>query len=262
MIAKHIRFLEKRVGEPLLHRTTRRQSLTEVGSVYYERCRRLLADADSADACAAELRNAPKGLLKVHAPVTFGTERLVPALARYMSRYPAVNIELSLSDRTVDLIEQGYEAAIRIGALGNARLVAKPLRPYEMWLCAAPSYLETHGTPGAPSDLTSHDCLGFAYWRSKDVWRLRSGEETEEVPVSGRLVVNNGQALRVAAISGLGVIMQPEALVSGDVAAGRLTRLLPDWELTARPMHLVFPSERRQSPKLRSFIDFVVDTFG
>lgn len=262
MVAKHVRFLEARLGEALLNRTTRRQSLTEVGALYFERCRKVLAEAEAAEACVAVLRDAPRGLLKIHAPVTFGTERLAPALAKYLGQYPAVNVELTLSDRSVDLTEQGYEAAIRIGNLGNARLVAKPLKPYEMWLCASPGYLQAHGTPSAPADLTPHNCLGFAYWRRKDAWHFRAGEELQEVPVSGRFVVNNGQALRTAALAGLGVIMQPEALLSSDVAAGRLVRLLPDWALAARPMHLVFPAERRQSPKLRSFVDFVVATFG
>jgi DNA-binding transcriptional LysR family regulator len=262
MVAKHIRFLEERVGEPLLNRSTRRQSLTEVGTLYYERCRRLIADADSADACASELRNAPRGLLKVHAPVSFGTQRLVPALTAYMRQYQAVNVDLTLSDRPAELMEQGHEVAIRIGALGDARLVAKPLRPYEMWLCASPAYLEVNGTPQVPVDLRGHNCLGFAYWRRKDVWRLRTGDHVEDVPVSGRLVVNNGQALRMAALAGLGVIAQPEALLSDDVAAGRLVRLLSERQLPARPMHIVYPRERRQSPKVRSFVDFVVETFG
>lgn len=262
MVAKHVRFLEARLGEALLNRNTRRQSLTEVGTLYLERCRKVLAEAEAAETCVAALREGPRGLLKVHAPVTFGTERLAPALAGYLARYPAVNVDLTLSDRRVDLTEQGCEAAIRIGDLGNARLIALPLKPYEMWLCASPEYLEAHGTPRTPSALTSHNCLGFAYWRHKDVWHFRAGEQVEEVRVSGRLVVNSGQALRTAALAGIGVVMQPEALLSSDVAAGRLVRLLPDWALDGRPMHLVFPAERRESPKLRSFVDFVVAKFG
>jgi len=262
MVAKHVRALEERVGERLLVRTTRRQALTDVGRVYYERCRHVLAEADAADACASEMRNLPRGVLKVQAPVTFGTERLAPALAGYLRQHPAVDIELSLSDRPVDLVEKGYEAAIRIGSLGNARLVARALRPYEMWLCASPAYLAAHGVPRHADELSAHQCLGFAHWRRLDVWRLGHAGRAHEVPVKNRLVANNGQALRAAAVAGLGVILQPEALLDADVAAGRLVRLLPEYSLAQRPMHLVYLPDRRLSPKLRSFADFIVATFG
>jgi len=262
MVAKHVRSLEERVGERLLNRTTRQQSLTEVGRLFYERCRQVLADAEAADACAAEFRNAPRGVLKVHSPVSFGTERLAPALARYLRLNPSVDVELTLSDRPADLVEGGFEAAVRIGDLGEPRLVARPLRPYEMWLCASPAYLALRGTPQRAADLAAHDCLGFAYWRHRKVWRLRRQGTVEEVHVNGRLVANNGQALKAAAVAGVGIIMQPEVLVSADVAAGRLVRLLADHELPSRPMHLVYLAERHPGPKLRSFVDFVVDAFG
>lgn len=262
MVAKHVRFLEERVGERLLNRTTRQQSLTEVGRIYYERCRQVLADAEAADACAAEYRNAPRGVLKIHAPVSFGTERLAPALARYLQLNPSVDAELTLSDRPADLVEGGFEAAVRIGDLGDARVVARALRPYEMWLCASPAYLAVRGVPRHAAELSMHDCLGFAYWRHRKAWRLSRQGVIEEVAVNGRLVANNGQALRAASVAGLGIIMQPEVLVAADVASGRLVRLLADHELPARPMHLVYLAEQRPSPKLRSFIDFVVAAFG
>jgi DNA-binding transcriptional LysR family regulator len=262
MVAKHIRFLERRLGEPLMLRTTRRQSLTEAGAVYYERCRRLIADADGADASVAMLRGSPRGRLKVHAPVSFGTERLSPALAAYMREHPDVSVELTLSDRRIDLVEQGYEAAVRIGDLKDARLIARPLRPYEMWLCASPDYLRSHGTPAAPRELAGHNCLAFAYWRSKDTWRFRRGEHHEEVRVSGRFVANSGQALRTAALAGSGVILQPEVLLAADVAAGRLVRLLPAWNVNTRAMHVVYAAGHRRNPKVKSFVDFMVATFG
>ena len=262
MVAKHVRALEERVGEKLLLRTTRRQALTDVGRIYYERCRRVLAEADAADACAAELRNTPRGVLKVQAPVTFGTERLAPALALYLRQHPAVDVELSLSDRPVDLIEKGHDVAIRIGPLENARVVAKALRPYEMWLCASPAYLAAHGVPSHAHELAEHECLGFANWRRPNVWRLGHHGQVHEVPVKNRLIANNGQALRAAAVAGLGVVMQPEALLSADVAAGRLVRVLPEHQLAQRPMHIIYPPDRRVSPKVRSFVDFVVAAFG
>ncbi len=262
MVGKHVRSLEERLGAKLLNRTTRRQSLTEVGRIYYERCKQLLADVELADACADELRASPRGLLKIHAPVSFGGQCLAPALAAYLSRQPDVEIELALSDRTADLVEEGFEAAIRIGPLADSGLIARPLKPYAMWICASPAYLARAGTPRAAKDLGRHNCLGFAYWQKKNVWQLRKSGETHAVSVKGRLIVNNGQALRMAAIEGLGIIMQPEILLAGDVAAGRLVRLLPAYEAPTRPMHIVYIADRRPTPKLRSFIDFAVETFG
>ncbi|MFC5474421.1 LysR family transcriptional regulator [Paraherbaspirillum soli] len=262
MVGKHVRFLEERVGAKLLNRTTRQQSLTEVGRIYYERCKQLLADAEAADACADEMRISPRGLLKVHAPVSFGSQRLAPALAAYLGQHPEVKVDLTLSDRAADLVEEGYEVAIRIGSLPDSGLVARALQPYRMWLCAAPAYLSQYGTPAGAQDLAQHNCLGFTYWGKKNVWRLHQGDRIESVQVSGCLTVNNGQALRTAAIAGMGIIMQPEVLVGDDVAAGRLVRILADYDAPSRPMHIVYPADRRPTPKLKSFIDFVLASFG
>ncbi len=262
MVGKHVRFLEERVGATLLNRTTRQQSLTELGRIYYARCVQLLADAELADACADEMRVSPRGLLKINAPVSFGSARLAPALAGYLSAHPDVALDLTLSDRVVDLVEEGYEAAIRIGALADSSMIARTLQPYRMWLCAAPAYLARAGTPATAQQLAGHDCLGFGYWKKAGVWTLRKDGHAEDVAVHGRFTVNNGQALRTAAIAGMGIIMQPEVLVGDDVAAGRLLRILPEYALPARPMHLVYLADRRPTPKLRSFIDFIVATFG
>lgn len=262
MVGKHIRYLEARVGTRLIQRTTRRQSLTEAGQLYYEQCKHVLACAEAADSCVDSLRAAPRGLLRVHAPVSFGSARLAPALAEFLKRYPDVQVDLALGDRVVDMIEDGFEAAIRIGPLADSGLVALPLQPYRMWLCAAPAYLAEHSIPRSASDLSTHNCLGFAYWHKKNSWRLRRQGQLEEVAVQGRLTANNGQALRAVALAGLGIIMQPEVLLTDDIAAGRLQRVLADYDPPSRPMHLVYPADRRPTPKLRSFIDFVVASFG
>jgi DNA-binding transcriptional LysR family regulator len=261
MVAKHIRFLEERLGAKLLNRTTRTQSLTEVGRVYYERCKQLLIDADAADICVDEMRSAPRGVLKIHAPVSFGSQCLAPALAQYLRDCADVKVDLTLADRTVDLVRDGYEAAIHIGNLPDSGLIARELRPYTMWLCAAPAYLREAGTPQAAQDLAQHDCLGFAYWRNKNVWRLQKKGKMESVHVRGRFIANNGQALRTAALEGLGIIMQPEILLHGDVAAGKLVRVLSDYELPSRPMYVVYHADKKPTPKLKSFVDFAVKTF-
>lgn len=262
MVGKHIRFLEERVGARLLNRTTRQQSLTEIGRLYYERCKQVVSDADAADACVDAMRAAPRGRLKITAPVSFGSQRLAPGLAAYLREYPEVEIDLSLTDRNMDLIEEGVDAAIRIGPLADSGLIARSLKPYTMWLCAAPAYLKRAGMPRKARDLSGHNCLGFAYWQKKNTWRLSRNGVAESIAVRGQFTVNNGQALRMAALEGIGIIMQPEMLIAEDVAAGRLARVLADYDLPSRPMHIVYLADKRPTPKLRSFIDFIVDNFG
>jgi DNA-binding transcriptional LysR family regulator len=204
----------------------------------------------------------PAGKLRITAPVTFGSEALMPALPNYLGRHPEVNVELSLSDRVVDLFEEGYEAAIRIGHLPpDSALIAKPLAPYRTLICASPEYLARRGTPKKPEDLISHDCLSFSP-AALEHWRLASDGNTFRIPVSGRVGVNHGQALRVAALHGLGIVLQPAILLEADIRAGRLVHLFPDYELPTRPMHIVFFPDRYRSPKLRSFIDYVMERFG
>ncbi len=264
MVGKHVRALEERVGARLLNRTTRRQSLTEFGAAFYERCKLVLAEADSADALAADLRASPRGRLRVNAPVNFGTYRLVPMLVRYLRQYPEVTVDLTVSDRIVDLVEEGYEAVIRISPLADSTLIARSLAPYRLVACAAPAYLAERGTPVVPADLARHECLGFAYWARPpvDEWQFTGADGAHSVRVGSRLAINNGQALRAAALEGFGIILLSQELLEDDLAAGRLVRILPGYEPPSRPMHILFAPDRKPTPKLRSFIDFVVATFG
>lgn len=264
MVGKHVRSLEDRLGARLLNRTTRRQSLTEVGRAFYERCKLVLAEAAAADALAADLRAAPRGRLRVNAPINFGTYRLVPMLVRYLEQHPEVTVDLTLTDRVVDLVEEGYEAVIRISSLADSTLVARSLAPYRLVACAAPSYLTAHGTPVIPADLARHECLGFAYWSRPpaDEWQFTGADGVHTVRVGSRLAINNGQALRAAALEGFGIILLSHELLEEDLAAGRLVRVLPGYEPPLRPMHILFAPDRKPTPKLRSFIDFVVATFG
>jgi DNA-binding transcriptional LysR family regulator len=262
MAGNHIRALEQRLGTQLMHRTTRRQHLTAFGEDYYARCKEILRLVAETDVQAQTMQLAPAGQLRVSAPITFGTEALMPALPDYLARYPEVRIDLDLSDRAVDLMQDGFEAAIRIGSLPpDSGLIAKPLAPYRLMICAAPAYLERRGTPALPSDLADHECLSF-FPAAVAEWRLTRGEHVCRVPVSGRLKVNNGQALRAAALNGLGIVLQPAILMEEDVRAGRLVQLLAAYELPSRPMHVVFLPDRYRSPKLRSFIDYVTARFA
>jgi len=260
MAGNHLRKLEKRLGMQLLHRTTRRQHLTALGEDYYTRCKEILRLVAETDSQAQNLQLAPTGRLRISAPVTFGTDALMPALSLYLARYPEVSVDVSLSDRVVDLVEDGFEAAIRIGQLPDSALIAKPLAPYRLMICASPDYLARRGTPSQPEDLSQHECLSFSP-AALASWRLQGAEGALQIPVSGRLHVNNGQALRVAALHGLGIVLQPAILLEADVQAGRLVRLFPQHQLPVRPMQVVYLQDRYRSPKLRSFVDFLVERF-
>ncbi|KAB8054667.1 LysR family transcriptional regulator [Janthinobacterium rivuli] len=263
MVGKHIKYLEERLGARLLARTTRRQSLTEIGQQYVEQCRQILASIHAAERGAEAMRTAPRGKLKITAPVSFGSECIAPLLADYLDAYPEVSLELNLNDRTVDLVEEGFDAAIRIGKLEDSAMVARALRPYAMVMCAAPAYLARHGTPRTPADLARHECLDFMQWTRHVRWRLaRSGDDDGSPVRESRFRSNNGQALRVAALHGFGIVMQAEILMAGDIAAGRLVPLLADYVPAPRPMHLVYARDRQPTPKLTTFIDFLLERYG
>ena len=262
MAGNHLRTLEKRLGMQLLQRTTRRQHLTAFGEDYYARCKEILRLVAETDVQAQNLQLAPAGKLRITAPLTFGAEALMPAMAAYLERYPEVNIDVVLSDRVVDVMEEGFEAAIRIGQLPDSSLIARPLAPYRLMICASPDYLARKGTPRQPADLSQHECLSFSP-AALAHWRLTSHQDDVcSVPVSGRLQVNHGQALRVAALHGMGIVLQPAFLLETDVRAGRLVQLFPTHALPSRPLSVVYLPDRYRSPKLRSFVDFLVERFS
>jgi len=260
MAGNHLRTLEKRLGMQLLNRTTRRQHLTPFGEDYYQRCKEILRLVAETDEQAQQQQLAPAGKLRVTAPVSFGTEALMPALSDYLERYPQVSIDLVLSDRVADLLEEGFEAAIRVGPVPDSALIARPLAPYRLMICASPEYLARRGTPVMPDELSQHECLSFSPSAAAH-WRLQDQEHICRVPVSGRLQVNQGQALRVAALRGMGIVLQPAILLEDDVRAGRLVQLFPHHQLPTRPMSILYLPDRYRSPKLRSFVDFVVERF-
>lgn len=259
MVGKHIRQLEERLGARLLARTTRRQSLTEIGRQYAERCRQILADIKTAESGAEAMRSTPRGTLRISAPVSFGNQRLAPAMTDYLAAYPDVSLDLDLNDRMVDLVEEGYDAAIRIGDLQDSTLVARPLMDYRMMLCASPDYLKRAGTPQTPHDLAAHQCLDFTPLNRRVRWNLNGSES--EFPAS-RFRSNNGQALRMAALRGYGIVLQSEVLLGEDVAAGLLVPLLEDFLPAPRPVSLVYPRDRLATPKMTTFIAFMLERFG
>jgi DNA-binding transcriptional LysR family regulator len=256
MISNHVRALEGRLGARLLNRTTRRQSLTEIGRAYYEQCVDILARIASAESNARESHSVPRGRLRISAPVTLGSHLLVPALAEYLRDFPQVEVELLLNDRLVDLVEEGFDAVLRFGKLSDSRLVVRPLHGLNRMVCASPAYLARHGTPVKPHDLANHNCVAFYYIAPESEWHF-AGKETATINVTGQLTINNGPALLVAALSGIGIVMLPDYLAAPDVAAGRLVRLFSGYDFPRAPLQLVYLPDRHMTPKLRSFVEFI-----
>ncbi|MBA0099793.1 LysR family transcriptional regulator [Stenotrophomonas indicatrix] len=259
MVGKYIQQLEAHLGAALLQRNTRRQRLTEAGTAYLAGCRQVLEQVQQAEADVAGLQVQPRGLLRVSAPTTWGSCVLAPVLSELLRAQPLLNIELDLSNRRIDLIEDGFDAAIRVGPLPSQELVARPLPPYAMSLCASPSYLRRRGTPRTPADIEAHDCLSHLAWRGGHGWQLANGEQ---VDWEARLTSNDGYALREAAVAGAGLVLQPTALLAGEIAAGRLKPLLRDYLPEPRPMHLIYLPDRRPRPRLQCFVDFVMARLG
>ncbi len=262
MVAKHIRSLETHLGARLIERTTRRQSLTDIGRAYVDRCRDVLSALDAADTVAEVARTRPEGTLRVTAPVSYGAHRLTPVIAAYCRAFPGMRIELDLNDRVVDIEEEGFHCGIRSGRDVDRRLSALALKPSSMWVAASPDYVARYGTPQHPADLAHHACLAFAVWGPDHAWRFTRDGETVAVPAAGPLTVNNGQALLQAALAGMGVIVQADLLLDLAVTSGALVRLLSDWELPGRPVSLVWSTRAPPSAKLRSFAGFVAEHLG
>ena len=263
MVTTHVQTLEERLGVRLLNRTTRHVSATEVGQNFYERCLRILSEVEDAEGVAGELQAAPRGLLRVTAPVSFGTRQLAPAIADYLVSYPNVSIDLSLDDPYLDLIEKRFDLAIRLGRLADSSLVARKLCTLTTILCASPGYLEKNGAPRTPRDLTGHNCLVYTYATPQRVWNFvdRNGKE-DVVRISGRFLVNSGDALLAFALRDGGVVLAPDYLVAKDLKAGRLIRLLPEYATQETAVNAVYPHSRHLSAKTRTFIDFVASRFA
>lgn len=261
-VTRQIAALEKRLSARLLNRTTRRVSPTSTGAAYYTRCVQLLAEFDALEASIGAQALAPSGRLRINAPVSYAIARLGPLLAGYHARYPQVTLDLTLSDRLVDMVEDGYDVAIRITRQPGPSLIARQLGQARISLCAAPAYLAARGRPRQPEDLADHECLGYSYWSGGDTWPLRGPRGEVAVPVQGGLRANNGEVLREAAIAGMGIIVQPDFLVAEALADGRLERVLPDWDVPPVGIFAVYTSRNHLAPKVRSFIDYLVEALA
>lgn len=262
MVSKHVQDLEAHLGARLLNRTTRRVSLTEAGQVFFERTARLLAELEETEAAVGALQATPRGRLRINAALTFGVLHLSPAVAEYMTAYPEVSVELTLNDRFIDLVEEGYDLAIRIARLADSNLIARRLAPCRAVICAAPEYLKRHGCPRQPQDLVGHNCLGYSYAQPREEWTFDGPGGPASVRVRGTLESNNGDALRAAALLGLGIIRTPTFIVGAELRNGTLVPLMPEYRMAEIGIYAVYPHSRHLSAKVRSFVDFLLPRYG
>lgn len=258
MTSKHVLALEDHLGTRLLNRTTRRLSLTESGTAFHERSQQILADVEEAEQVAGNAAAEPRGTLKITIPLAYGLHRLGPVIADYVQRHPKVKVDVSLSDRKVDLIEEGFDLAIRIGTLKESGLIARKLGSEYSVLCASPAYLKQHGTPRTPKDLARHACLGYTLAYSGDEWRLKSADQDANVRFVGPIKADSGDMLRLAAVSGAGIVFQPGFIVDSDLKAGRLVRILKKYRSAELGIYAMYPSRKYLSAKVRTFVDFLV----
>jgi DNA-binding transcriptional LysR family regulator len=261
-VSKHVSALEARLGVRLLNRTTRRVSPTELGLAYYDRARSVLAEAGEADRMVTAMQATPKGSLRVSAPVTFGVRPLAQVIADFLASFPEVDVNLILDDRFVEIVAEGFDLAIRIGALADSSLRARKLAETRMVVAAAPAYLAEAGTPTTIDDLTDHRLLHYSQLATGNFWRLRtpSGEE-RQVRVGGRLTVNNGEALMRAAEAGIGIALIPSFMIGDALAAGRLVEIVTDRLPEVLGIYALYPQGRFPQPKLRAFIDHLAERF-
>jgi DNA-binding transcriptional LysR family regulator len=264
MVTKHVAALEGRLGVKLFHRSTRRLSITEAGRNYLESVERILGAIEAADASVAADRFEPRGMLRLNAPVSFGSHQIAPLLAEFAKRHPGLQVELGLNDRLVDLAEEGWDLAVRIGTLDDSSLIARRIAACRTTLAASPSYLVSCGTPKTVAELSEHNCLGYTLSRATGADRWSFGQHGEfAVKVSGALRANNGDALRAAAIAGEGIIYQPTFIIADDLKAGTLVPLKLD-QPTAElgGIYAVYLPDRNPPAKVRAFIDFLVERFS
>lgn len=261
-VTRHIADLETYLNARLFNRSTRRLSLTETGAAYLDRCRQLLSDLEEATLAASMSAANPTGTLRITAPVSFAVNHLGGALSNYTQRYPEVTLDITLSDRVVDLVDEGYDLAIRISRIQDSSLVVRQIGTARLFVCAAPSYLKKHGTPHEPKDLAEHVCLNYLYQATRGEWQFYRNEKMHSVRVRGALQANNGDLLREAAIAGMGIIAQPSFIIGDAIRSKKLVPILPGYQLQESAIYAVYPSRQHLSAKVRTFVDYLVERFG
>ena len=262
-VSRHVAELEQRLGARLLHRTTRRLSLTDDGQLFFTRAKEMLAAIDEAESEISSRSGEPSGLLRINAPLTFGVLHLAPLWGRFAQLYPKVSLDIELSDRVVDLVEEGYDLAVRITNLPNSQLVSRRLASTRMVACASPQYLALHGTPKHPRELAQHEVISYSYWAARNEWTFTAPDDSlVTVRTHARIHANNGDTCRAAALDHQGIILQPDFLVADDLRRGDLVELLPTYRAMTLGIHAVYPSRKHLPIKTRRLVDFLVEAFA
>jgi len=261
-VSKSIAKLELSLGVRLLNRSTRGLSLTEIGAAFHEHCIRITEEAAQAAEVVGRLQSEPRGVLRVTAPVAFGRLHVAPAVAEYLSRYTRLKLDMTITDRMVDLVSEGYDVAIRIRREPSLHVVARELAPVRRVVCATPDYFERRGIPTVPHDLTEHNCLHYTHFGTQGEWRFQSAGGEIVVPVKGSLRIDDDDTLAQAVLSGLGIAMLPTFIIGRELQAGRLRSVLSDYVPLERRIYAVHLPNVRLPVKIRAFIDFLQDRFG
>jgi len=260
-VSKYVADLEGHLQTRLLQRTTRRLGLTETGRAFHERCVQILVELEEAEREAAQEAIVPRGTIRLTTSVNFGMHQVTPAIAAFLARHAEVKFDVSLSDRIVDMVEEGFDLAIRIGGTGAQNLVARKLGEARLIACASPDYIARHGAPATPEDLARHNCLTYEY-ALRDAWTFRDATGRERtVRVAGSLNSNNGDLNAVAAVQGVGIALEPDFIVGSELKRGTLVPVLETFEARASPIYAVYPSRRFLPAKVRAFVDFLVERF-
>lgn len=260
-VSKKVSFLEDRLGVRLLNRTTRKLSLTEVGRVFFERCERIMSEAEEAELAITRLQDEPRGQLKISAPVSFGVKHLGNPMAQFMSRYGDLNVELSLNDRFIDIVDEGFDLALRIGRLSDSSLIARKVGSSRLMLCASPDYWVQHGKPSHPSELETYNCLSYTLARDAGHWLFQEKGKEFSVKATGAIKANNGDIVSDLAVAGAGVLLSPAFIVGRDIAQGNLEVALEEYEVEPINIYAVYPHNRHLSAKVRLFVDFLKEWF-
>lgn len=262
VVSKQLSGLEDRLGVRLLNRTTRRVSLTEVGSAYYERCKRILADVDEAEIAVSQAHSAPRGLLKLTAPTTFAHRHVAPHLPEFLDRYPEVEVQLLVNDRVVDLVDEGIDLAIRIAQLKDSSLIARKLAVNHRMIVASPDYVKKWGQPETPDQLSDHSLITYAPGNPINDWHFMVDNQQKILRAKGTLAMNNGDSVLQTVLAGGGLAMLAAFMAGEHVKTGQLVTLLDDYVREDVPIYAVYPSGRHLSPKVRAFVDFLVDLYN
>lgn len=261
-VSRHVSALEARLGVRLLQRTTRRLSLTEEGQIFYQRAREVLNAMDEAESTVSARALEPGGKIRINVPVSYGIARLAPLWMGFMARHPKVKLDIALNDRVVDLIEEGYDMAVRISSLPSSSLVSRRLTKIRMMLCASPDYLRRRGTPTTPEDLLGHDLLAYELLASRDEWLFHGPSGHVRVRIQPKVSSNNGDTCRMIALQGGGITLQPDFTLGADVLRGDLVELLPGFRAEELGVYAVFPSRHQLSLKVRHMVDYLTEALG